>query len=424
MDLKMSTKLFILSLVVSCVLAQNETTTEEPPVTTVVTDQDVTTVTDEESVTTEFLPTLSPNVATKLVPFINKNMQEALKQNEESANEVKDDRFKRRQKNTVNKKVTSNLAPVKNSTAAEILLNKVKSKSRARTYHDPEFKSKKLVRIRPRVKSLTELKSETQTENSPIIETNALLLDNASAAPQGAQPYDWSRRKVLNPRISNFRNRFRNYNKPTAEPESQDESTEVHVVTSISDEHETPTESPTTTTTTTTVKPVVSTPGSSYQYVSFGTLEPATTEGVLELEKLFLNEKLDVDEADKKKRKVESRPAPVQVDSQIKVLGPSQALPTSYVAPGLRSEQVKDFIGKDAINTDDYDYTSEENVPFLDNLTEDLDSLIISSVEEALQVSIPLDSTLRTRDVKKPKRNPNGKGQVRLIFTYLHGLLG
>ena len=412
----MTKLVFILSLVVSCVLAQNETTTtEQPPVTTVVTDEEVTTVTEEESVTTEFLPTLSPNIATKLVPSINKNMQEALSQNEESANEVKDSRFKRRQKKLDTTKKVANLAPVKNSTAAEILLNKVKSKSRVRTYHDPEFKSKKLVRIRPRVKSLGELKSETQTENSPIIETNALLLDNASAAPQGAQPYDWSRRKVLNPRISNFRNRFRNYNKPTAEPESQDESTEVHVVTSISDEHETPTEP---TTTTTTVKPVVSTPGSSYQYVSFGTLEPATTEGVLELEKLFLNEKLDVDEADKKKRKVETRPAPVQVDSQIKVLGPSQALPTSYVAPGLRSEHVKDFIGKEAIDTDDYDYTSEENVPFLDNLTEDLDNLIISSVEEALQVSVPLDSTLRTRDVKKPKRNPNEKGQVRIKINF------
>ena len=273
----MTKLVFILSLVVSCVLAQNETTTtEQPPVTTVVTDEEVTTVTEEESVTTEFLPTLSPNIATKLVPSINKNMQEALSQNEESANEVKDSRFKRRQKKLDTTKKVANLAPVKNSTAAEILLNKVKSKSRVRTYHDPEFKSKKLVRIRPRVKSLGELKSETQTENSPIIETNALLLDNASAAPQGAQPYDWSRRKVLNPRISNFRNRFRNYNKPTAEPESQDESTEVHVVTSISDEHETPTEP---ITTTTTVKPVVSTPGSSYQYVSFGTLEPATTEG-------------------------------------------------------------------------------------------------------------------------------------------------
>ena len=211
----MTKLVFILSLVVSCVLAQNETTTtEQPPVTTVVTDEEVTTVTEEESVTTEFLPTLSPNIATKLVPSINKNMQEALSQNEESANEVKDSRFKRRQKKLDTTKKVANLAPVKNSTAAEILLNKVKSKSRVRTYHDPEFKSKKLVRIRPRVKSLGELKSETQTENSPIIETNALLLDNASAAPQGAQPYDWSRRKVLNPRISNFRNRFRNYINP------------------------------------------------------------------------------------------------------------------------------------------------------------------------------------------------------------------
>lgn len=402
----MTVKLIILSLLIAGVLAQDETTTQEPIVTTVT--EDVT-----EEVTTEFLPTLSPNVATKLVPAIKKNMQNALKKEDQSTEnevEVLPDRFKRRKKLDQ----PSNLAPVKNSTAAEILLHKVKSKSRVRTYHDPEFKnSKKLVRIRPRVKSLTELKSETQTENSPIIETNALLLDSQNA-PQGSQPFDWSRRKVLNPRISNFKNRFRKYqNKPTEEPEAED-STEVHVVTSISDEHET--------TSTTTVKPVVASTPQSYQYVSFGTLEPTTSteEPVLELEKLFLNEKLNVEDSEKKKRKVDSRPAPVQVDSQIKVVDrvPSQALPTSYVAPGLRPEQVKDFVGKEAIigESAEYDYTSEENVPFLDNLTDDLDKLIISSVEEALQVSIPADSTLRTRDVKK-SRKPND-GKVRFLNCF------
>ena len=403
-------KLLIMSLLIGYVLAQNETTTEVPITTT---NEDIT---ETESVTTEFLPTLSPNIATKLVPKIDKNMKNAIKnQLTNKENEVKvqvNDRFKRRKK--LDK---TNLAPVKNSTAAEILLNKVKSKSRVRTYHDPEFKKQKLVRIRPRVKSLTELKTESQTENSPIIETNAMLLDN-TAAPQGSQHFDWSaRRKVLNPRKDLFKNRFRKVNKPTAEPETED-STEVHVVTSISDEHEivtTTTTAPTTTVQdTTTTEPFVSTPKTSYQYVSFGTLEPTTEQ--LSLEKLFLDEKLDVEESEKKKRRVFNPGQTVQVDSQIQVV---QALPTSYIAPkksyqvpGLKAEQVKETVAKDAI-VEDYDYTSEENVPFLDNLTEDLDKVIVNSVEKALQVSIPQDEMLRTRGVtKKPERNPSTKPQV------------
>ena len=319
---------------------------------------------------------------------------------------------------------------VRNSTAAEILLKKLQSTQRKRTYHDPGFKPKKLVRVRPRVKSLQELKAEAENSTniigSPILTSNVLLLaDKQNVAPQGSQPFDWSHRQ------ERFRTRF-NLFKPTTStttsttekaeeklvvtPTNQPEeaSTEVHVVTSISDELgpvSTTSESKTSTTSesktsTTSEASLSSKPTSgSYQFISLG--NENAKDNVLELERLFLNEKLNPEpeeDSDKIKRKVQSNPGffkhtkPVQVGSSVTVINrfePSTQPPTKYKAPseGFGFEpELKDLVQDKSIdNEEDYEY--EEDVE--DKM--DLDDMIIKAVEEALAIQVPQDPMIRYR---------------------------
>ena len=149
----------------------------------------------------------------------------------------KKDLYKRRRKTPIRSLTHPNnyRNTVKNATAAEILLKKLQqSQGKSRTYHDPGFKNKKqLVRVRPRAKSLAELASQAggeineselnhvihattllpETESSPILTSNALLLDQAASshhkiAPQGSHPFDWSKRHHQSGRDL-LRNKFR-----------------------------------------------------------------------------------------------------------------------------------------------------------------------------------------------------------------------
>ena len=233
---------------------------------------------------------------------------------------------------------------------------------------------------------------------------------------------------------------------PTSVPENSEvneESTEVHVVTSINQEIQvdsgsTATTLTTTGATTTTVRPShvkkISIPevssldtstapgGQSYQYISIGTPRP-TQDNVLELEKLFLNEKLQLSsDPVKKKRKVASssisKPGflerPVRVDSSITVVSdlypkntsksrapivkslpsiflPSTPPPASYVAPTQPYFQIdndEEFI---ILNNSDQDHKSAV----------DLDDLIVENVEKILRIKVPNDPQLRHRGVSK-----------------------
>ena len=155
----------------------------------------------------------------------------------------KKDLYKRRRKTPIRSLNHPNnyRSSVKNATAAEILLKKLQqSQGKSRTYHDPGFKNinknkKQLVRVRPRAKSLAELASQVsggeineselnhvihattllpETESSPILTSNALLLDQASSshhriAPQGSHPFDWSKRHHQSAGRDLLRNKFR-----------------------------------------------------------------------------------------------------------------------------------------------------------------------------------------------------------------------
>ena len=155
----------------------------------------------------------------------------------------KKDLYKRRRKTPIRSLNHPNnyRSSVKNATAAEILLKKLQqSQGKSRTYHDPGFKNinknkKQLVRVRPRAKSLAELASQVsggeineselnhvihattllpETESSPILTSNALLLDQAASshhriAPQGSHPFDWSKRHHQSAGRDLLRNKFR-----------------------------------------------------------------------------------------------------------------------------------------------------------------------------------------------------------------------
>ena len=294
--------IIIFSIVFSLTCAQDstistgsieETTTNLPPTTTTI-DIDIEEETVEKNVeqnviqddnpgvktstsSGEFLPTptLGSNIVTALVPSLKKNILNAKNARNESLEETSENEVKKQPifKQDIFKR-RHDTGPVtivkRNSTAAEILLKKVKSQNRYRTYHAPTFKSKKLVRVRPRAKTLKELQESgsdvsptIQTEitsskapnfnGSPILTSNVLLMnDQSKIAPQGAQPFDWSKRQ------SRFKNRFKllktsrvTTEPPKASTENEvtkvpvttaapvtevEESTEVHVVTSISDE--------------------------------------------------------------------------------------------------------------------------------------------------------------------------------------------
>ena len=239
---------------------------------------------------------------------------------------------------------------------------------------------------------------------------------------------------------------------PTSVPENsevKEESTEVHVVTSINQEIQvdsgsTATTQTTTSATTTTVRPShvkkisipevssldtsITTPGGqSYQYISIGTPRP-TQDNVLELEKLFLNEKLQLSsDPVKKKRKVASssisKPGflerPVRVDSSITVVSdlypkntsksrapivkslpsiflPSTPPPASYVAPTQPYFQIdndEEFI---ILNNSDQDHPKS---------VVDLDDLIVENVEKILRIKVPNDPQLRHRGVSKSSAN-------------------
>ena len=413
----------------------------------------------------EFLPTptLSSNPVTSLVPSLKKNILDAKSRinateieilENESANEISRSRdiFRRRNDN----------GPVivrRNSTAAEILLKKVKSSNRYRTYHDPSFKNKKLVRVRPRAKSLQELKSsisptsQTTTnstnlvKDSPILTSNVLLLaDNQRKfPPQGSQPFDWSKRQ------SRFKNRFNLLkttriatneppkvvststeatNPPTVTvlPESDtEESTEVHVVTSVSDEiGVSPTLGISTTSAPAPTTPISITNKSpnSYSFISIGSSK--AKENVLELERLFLNEKLKTNEdSDKIKRKVKNflkDQKPVKVDSSITVISDlyenndyqgkkGKKPPIHYQAPSdpFNPERVKDFIKEPEVVEKKTEEKAKiratrqpiaaikERVAESESDDMSLDDMIIKSVEEALAIRVPKDPMLRHR---------------------------
>ena len=170
-----------------------------------------------------------------------------------------------------------------------------------------------------------------QDADSPILTSNVLLLGADQkqnvAAPQGSQPFDWSKRQK-------FKNRFRLFKSgnpttsttsstiitkqsitetsstsTTAPPTTEKEdTTEIHVVTSLSDEISGISPTLQTSTAPAPTKPISVTPsptatGASYQFISIGT--PAAKDNVLELERLFLNENLKPEQdSDKIKRKV------------------------------------------------------------------------------------------------------------------------
>ena len=162
---------------------------------------------------------------------------------------------KRRRKTPIKSLSTPSIAQgtysrqVKNSTAAEILLKKLQNaQGRPKSYHDPEFKNKKLVRVRPRAKSLAELTSQAstssseefgdkptaqpttlfpKTESSPILTSNALLLNEQAhhhkIAPQGSHPFDWSRRHQSGRDL--LRNKFRIFRNQALKTRYVDETT-------------------------------------------------------------------------------------------------------------------------------------------------------------------------------------------------------
>jgi hypothetical protein len=341
------------------------------------------------STTDSFLPTLNSNIVTNLVPSLKKNMMD-MKNKEASENqdvieevtaEPRDFFSKRRR---LNKSPVLTLSPnmfrssVKNATAAEILLKKLQANQKTRTYHDPGFKPKRLVRVRPRAKTLAELarhpggsdqeESGTTTllpdssSTNTMIAANALLLDHAQDyhrgkvfAPQGSQPFDWSHRHNSGGLKSEFyKNRYRIYRNQlngqivqednagdkttegykssteaastTIEPPSTEEgSTEIHVVTSITADIDTTAQAQSQQQQTRTTETPMTSTVLSYQYSSIGTPKTLTTP-ILELERLFLNEHLQdpANAGNKPKRKVEGFFAdngkPVQVDSSIQVV--------------------------------------------------------------------------------------------------------
>ena len=101
---------------------------------------------------------------------------------------------------------------------------------------------------------------------------------------------------------------------------------------------------------------------------------------------------------------------------------PSEAPPTSYMAPKepfeflpvelneIEPETVKDVIDDDAIN-DEYEQDSRhEEIESLEETDDNLDDMIIKSIEEALDIDVPVDAKLRHRDSSpRPSRNPELK---------------
>ena len=146
----------------------------------------------------------------------------------------------------------------------------------------------------------------------------------------------------------------------------------------------------------------------------------------MELEKLFLNEKLQLSsDPVKKKRKVPgsgivSKPGfldrPVRVDSSITVVSdlyeknnsksrtpkvkslpsiflPSTPPPASYVAPTqpyFQTDFDEEFV---ILNSDSEKFRKSAKV--------DLDDLIVENVEKILRIKVPNDSQLRHRGVSK-----------------------
>ena len=132
----------------------SETTTSIPTTQEVI--QDENEIVPKTSTTGEFLPTptINSNIVTDLLPSLKKNILAAKIQSEKNRSNIFG-KNRLREKNSA-----PNNAVVRNSTAAEILLKKLQNQKRIRTYHDPGFKNRKVVR-RPRVKTLDELISET-----------------------------------------------------------------------------------------------------------------------------------------------------------------------------------------------------------------------------------------------------------------------
>ncbi len=366
-------------------------------------------------------PTLSSNVVQDLVPSLKKNIMNAKSiESEEQSGQFLLIQALKTPLTILNFSDNSSEAlykrrpdPVRNSTAAEILLRKLQNTHRVRTYHDPGFKSnKKIVRVRPRVKSFEELKSKAENgtvgfASSPILASNAILMDqnhqDKSFAPQGAQPFDWSQRKGL-------KNRFRLFKTPEAKEATEatstsselppTSSTEVNVVTSHSDE----------------IREHNPKKKSSYSFVSIGTQD--AKDNVLELERLFLNEKLqssDQEEREKIKRKVTGffldKKEPVQVDSSITVVSdlyennppitqqfkPSTKPPTKYKAPAEPFELPD--LAADKNDQEDQEDSEKSGM--------NLDDMIISAIEGALNVQVPDDETLRHRDQDQNHQSSN-----------------
>ena len=242
---------------------------------------------------------------------------------------------------------------------------------------------------------------------------------------------------------------------PTTIPENseaKEDSTEVHVVTSINQEIQVDSTATTLTTTTsgttTTVRPshvkkisipevssldTSTSPGQSYQYISIGTPRP-TQDNVLELEKLFLNEKLQLSsDPVKKKRKIaasssiSSKPGflerPVRVDSSITVVSdlyeknnsksrtpkvkslpsifiPSTPPPASYVAPTQPYFQIDNNQEFVILNTNSEADPDHQEIK-ISSAKVDLDDLIVENVEKILRIKVPNDPQLRHRGVSK-----------------------
>ena len=174
------------------------------------------------------------------------------------------------------------------------------------------------------------------------------------------------------------------------------------------------------------------TPAGSYQYISYGTPK---AENVLELEKLFLNEKLNVaQDPNKRKRKVNSVPKfldkPVKVDSTITVVSdlyeknkpkikntrvfvPSTPPPTSYKAPTQpfsveeASEEYDDDVEYVEVVSKENEY--DDGAPVELKSHDDLDDMIIESVEKALNIKVPNDAQLRHRHLAYKKGQSDNK---------------
>ena len=242
---------------------------------------------------------------------------------------------------------------------------------------------------------------------------------------------------------------------PTTLPENseaKEDSTEVHVVTSINQEIQVDSTATTLTTTTsgttTTVRPshvkkisipevssldTSTSPGQSYQYISIGTPRP-TQDNVLELEKLFLNEKLQLSsDPVKKKRKIAASSSisskqgflerPVRVDSSITVVSdlyeknnsksrtpkvkslpsifiPSTPPPASYVAPTQPYFQIDNNQEFVILNTNSEADPDHQEIK-ISSAKVDLDDLIVENVEKILRIKVPNDPQLRHRGVSK-----------------------